>query len=304
MKPETRSYYEQAIQRAVERIATRLDDALELETIAADACLSPFHFHRIFRGMVGETPLELSRRLRMERAAWQLAQTDRAVTAIAFDAGYEAHEAFTRAFRSSYATSPSGFRQRSYPRIELAAACGVHFSPDGRVPAFIPRDSGGRTMDVKIENMPEMRVGAVHHVGPYNQIPNAFKKLGEIADKTGLVKQPGLKMLAIYYDDPETTPADQLRSEAALTVPADAAMPAGLDEQFVPAGRYARTTHIGPYEQLGDTWARLMGEWLPASGERVADSPSYEIYRNTPMNAPKDKLQTDLYVPLKAVPDR
>src|SRR5205085_11626663 len=128
MKPETRSYYEQLVQRAVERVARTLDQALDLETIAREACLSPFHFHRIFRGMVGETPLELTRRLRLERAAWQLAKSDRAVTAIAFDAGYEAHEAFTRAFRTAYATSPSGFRERRYPRIELAATCGIHFT--------------------------------------------------------------------------------------------------------------------------------------------------------------------------------
>jgi AraC family transcriptional regulator len=299
MKPETRSFYEQVVQRAVDRIATRLDDALDLETIASDACLSPFHFHRIFRGMVGETPLELSRRLRMERAAWQLAKTDRPVTAIAFDAGYEAHEAFTRAFRTAYSASPSGFRQRTYPRIELAATCGVHFNPDGIVRAFIHRDSGGRTMDVTIENMPELRVGAVHHVGPYNQIPNAFRKLGEIANASGIVEKPGVAMLAIYHDDPETTPANELRSEAALTFGADAKLPTGLDEHRLPGGRYAHTTHVGPYEELGDVWARFMGEWLPASGERIANSPSYEIYRNTPMDTPKEKLRTDLYIPLQ-----
>jgi AraC family transcriptional regulator len=42
-----------------------------------------------------------------------------------------------------------------------------------------------------------------------------------------------------------------------------------------------------------------MGEWLPASGERIANSPSYEIYRNTPMDTPKEKLRTDLYIPLQ-----
>jgi AraC family transcriptional regulator len=299
MKPETRSFYDQVVQRAIDRIATRLDDALDLETIASDACLSPFHFHRIFRGMVGETPLELSRRLRMERAAWQLAKTDRPVTMIAFDAGYEAHEAFTRAFRAAYSASPSGFRQRTYPRIELAAACGVHYNAEAIVRAFIPRDSGGQTMDVTIEHMPELRVGAVHHVGPYNQIPNAFRKLGEIANAAGVVGKPGAAMLAIYHDDPETTPASELRSEAGLTFASDAKLPAGLDEQRLPGGRYAHTTHVGPYEELGDMWARFMGEWLPASGERLANSPSYEIYRNTPMDTPKEKLRTDLYIPLQ-----
>ena len=136
MKPDTRSFYVRAVQAAIEHIAGHLDDALELEALARLACLSPFHFHRVFRGMVGETPVEFARRLRLERAAWRLRDKTRAVTEIAFDAGYETHEAFTRAFRAAYSTSPSGFRLRTYPRIEIAAACGyfdqAHMSNDFR----------------------------------------------------------------------------------------------------------------------------------------------------------------------------
>ena len=67
MKPGTRSFYALAVQRAIDHIAATLDEALDLEALASRACLSPFHFHRVFKGMVGETPLELNRRLRLER---------------------------------------------------------------------------------------------------------------------------------------------------------------------------------------------------------------------------------------------
>ena len=95
MKPDTRSFYEQAVQRAIEHIARSLDEALDLETLASGACLSPFHFHRVFRGMVGETPIK--------------------------------------------------------------------FVPVSR---FIPRDSGGQTMNVEIKEVPDLRVAAVRHFGP------------------------------------------------------------------------------------------------------------------------------------------
>ena len=265
MKPDTRSFYARAIQAAIEHIATHLDDALELEALARIACLSPFHFHRVFRGMVSETPLELARRLRLERAASRLKDTQQAITEIAFDAGYETHEAFTRAFRSAYSTSPSGFRLRRYPRIEIAARCGIHFTTDGVIPAFVPRDSGGLTMDVEIKDMPELRVATVRHVGPYNQIPRAFERLDAIARPAGLIRHSSA-MMAIYHDDPESTPQDQLRSDAALAVPEEVTLPDGLVEQHIAAGRYAKTIHVGPYEQLGDTWARFLGEWvLPAA---------------------------------------
>jgi AraC family transcriptional regulator len=297
MKPDTRSFYVRAVHAAIEHIAGHLDDALELDALARLACLSPFHFHRVFRGMVGETPLELARRLRLERAAWRLRDEERAITEIAFDAGYEAHEAFSRAFRAAYSTSPSGFRLRTYPRIEIAAACGVHFNDDGVIRAFVPRDSGGTTMEVEIKDMPKLRVGTVRHIGPYNQIPQAFERLGAIAGPAGLLSHAG-SMMAIYHDDPETTPQDQLRSDAALVVPEGISLPQGLAEQHIAGGRYARTVHVGPYEQLGDVWARFLGEWIPASGNRISDGVSYEIYTNTPPQVPKEELRTELYVPL------
>ena len=101
MKAQTRAFYEAAVVEAIERIADSLDDALDLQVLAKRAALSTFHFHRVFRGLVGETPLELHRRLRLERAAQQLCTTHDAVTTIAFAAGYETHEAFTRAFRQA-----------------------------------------------------------------------------------------------------------------------------------------------------------------------------------------------------------
>ncbi|HEY8470657.1 MAG TPA: AraC family transcriptional regulator [Longimicrobiales bacterium] len=297
MKPDTRSFYVRAVQRSIEHIAAHLDVALDLHALAARACLSPFHFHRIFRGMVGETPLELSRRLRLERAAWQLIHTDRGVTEIAFDAGYETHEGFTRAFRAHYGTSPSGFRRRKRPSIEIPATCGVHYTGDGVVTAFIPRDSGGRAMDVVIKDMPDLRIATVRHIGPYDRISEAFTRLGMIAGRAGLFTGPPT-MLAIYYDDPESTPPEQLRSDAGFVVPEDASLPPELTERRLSAGRYACTVHVGPYERLGETWARFMGEWLPASGYRLGEGVSYEIYVSNPMTAPDEEPRTELYIPI------
>jgi AraC family transcriptional regulator len=306
MKQETRSFYELAVQRAVEQIVANLDRALDLQALARGAALSPFHFHRVFRGMLGETPLELHRRLRMERAAWNLLHEDFPVTDVAFAAGYETHESFTRAFRLQYDSSPSDFRQSRHSsapgctapfRIELAARSGIHFPLQRPGITNLKFIQGEETMNVEIKEMKEMRVATIPHVGPYNRISEAFHRLGEIAGPAGLFG-PETAMLAIYHDDPETTPASELHSEAGIVVSPGAKLPQDLDEERIPAGRYACTTHLGPYEKLGDTWARFMGEWLPRSGRRMKDAASFEIYRNTPENAPKEKLETELYIPL------
>lgn len=308
MKRETRNFYEGAVRRAVERIVQGIDEALDLEDLANEAALSPFHFHRVFRGMVGETPLELHRRLGMERAAWALRNKEARVTAIAFDAGYETHESFTRAFRDRFGCSPSEFRRRRRvedgpdceraPQIELAARSGIHFVPDCPLPFNFDLFIGDQLMNAEIVDRPELRVATVHHKGPYNRISEAFGRLGNIAGKAGIIG-PSATMIAIYHDDPETTAEEDLRSEAGIVVPENASLPSELMEMRIPSGRYASATHIGPYEELGDAWARLMGGWLPSSGQRVGDGVSYEIYRNTPADTPKEKLRTELFLPLK-----
>jgi AraC family transcriptional regulator len=305
MKPETQSFYQAAVTRAAEAVAGALDDALDLERLARSAALSPFHFHRIFRGMLGETPLELHRRLRLERAAFCLRERSVPVIRIALEAGYDSHEAFTRAFRARYGRSPSEFRDHDGERagcvrpqqIEIAAPSGIHFEPQRSTPLAVHFNQGERTVNVEIKHMPELRVVAVRHVGAYNRISEAFGRLGDSAGRAGLLNEK-TTMLAVYYDDPESTPEAELRSDAALVIGEGVPLPDGTAEHRLPAGRYARTLHVGPYEELGDAWGRFMGQWLPQSGERLGHGHSYEIYLNTPMDVPKHELRTELYLSL------
>ena len=129
-----------------------------------------------------------------------------------------------------------------------------------------------------------------------SQIVQAFERLGSIGGPAGLFRHPGAAMIALYHDDPDSTPPDQLRSDAAISIPEDVPLPDGLVEQRLAAGRYACAVHVGPYEELGDAWARFMGEWLPASGYRVGPGTSFEIYRNTPADTPKHELRTEMYI--------
>lgn len=299
MRNETRGFYETVVRGAVDDITRDLDAALDLAQLAARAATSPFHFHRIFRGMVDETPLALSRRLRLERAAYWLATTDKSVATIAFDSGFETHEAFTRAFRAGYAMAPTTFRRRRTLRIQLAARCGVHYRPQGCTP-FTPVDRGVHDMNVDIAELGARRVATLAHVGPYSQISGAFGRLGEIAGAAGLFERTeDPEMVAIYYDDPEVTPPDELRSDAGVVIPDGWKKPDGLGELRLPAGRHARTTHVGPYEFLGDVWSKFLGGWLPSSGHRIGPGGTFEIYRNSPMTTPPEALITDLYIAIQ-----
>ncbi len=148
-------------------------------------------------------------------------------------------------------------------------------------------------MDVTIVDRPEQRVAGIRHIGPYMEIGREFGRLG------GLLKGPppaGSHMIAIYHDDPDTTPPDRLRSDAALTLSGHTPAPMGLIEQRVPAGRYARTVHHGGYEGLPGAWAALKA-WATQHGHTLGH-PGCEVYLNDPTATPQAELLTEVFMRL------
>ena len=105
------------------------EDNRTLTDMAGDAFASPWHFSRQVARGAGESPVALRRRVELERAAWQL-QQGRSVTDVAFAAGYESVEGFSRAFTRAYGTSP-GQRRAAAARADhwLPAPNGIHFHP-------------------------------------------------------------------------------------------------------------------------------------------------------------------------------
>ncbi len=132
-----RSRYEEeslvAMSRALRYVEANLDEPLNPECLADVACFSRFHFHRVFRAVVGESVMDHVRRLRLERAAYRLKTSHEMVGTIAFDAGYGSQEAFTRTFQAYYGIPPRMFRYSHAPYI-LPAASGIHYSRNGFSP--------------------------------------------------------------------------------------------------------------------------------------------------------------------------
>ena len=298
MQPETYKTYQERMLRVLVYIQQHLDEALCLDDLAALTHFSPYHFHRIFRGMVGESVKEHIRRLRLERAAMRLKCSDDPVTRIAFQAGYETHESFTRAFRAMFETSPSRFRgvHQAIPVPQVRS--GVHFAPDGQLNVLDPPYSGDPPMEAKIEEVKPMRVAFMRHVGPYHEVGGTWEKLMTWAGPRGLLG-PQMRCLGICHDDPEVTPADKIRYDACLVVD-DRFQPEGdVGAQEVAGGEYAVTTHHGPYEKLAETYARLCGEWLPSQGREPRSAPSLEFYLNNPQQTAPEDLRTEVRVPLQ-----
>lgn len=299
MKRSTLEDYKQRMLRVLLYIQQNLDEDTTLEQLAKIATFSPYHFHRIFRGMLGESVKEHIRRLRLERAAMRLKLSNLPISRIAFEAGYESHEAFTRAFKAVRGKTPSEFRSHSgaFPRHQSSPM--VHFREGGWIDDFEPRTSGGLKMDVKIERLEPMGVAFVRHISPYDECGRAWEKLCVHLGKKGLLGAD-TEFVGLCHDDPEVTPADKIRYDACCTVEADFVAAGDVGVTVIDGGEYARTTHFGPFEKLGDTYSKLMGEWLPRSGRECRAAPSLEFYLTDPEGTDPEDMVTDICTPLEA----
>jgi AraC family transcriptional regulator len=297
MRPTTLSEYRKRLLRVLVHVQQHLDEPLELEALAARAYLSPYHFHRVFTGMAGESLKSHIRRLRLERAATRLKLSRRSVLEIALEAGYETHEAFTRAFRANFGRSPSSYRARHRPPRDLRSPSEVHYRKDRPPGTFRPTPAPGAEFRVRVKTLRPVRVAFMRHVGPYRNVGSTWDRFLMWMGKEGLLGA-GSQFIGICHDDPDVTPARKVRYDVCVSVDEGFAPEGEVGVQVIPGGDHATLTHYGPYRRIGESYARLLGGWLPRSGRDLRPLPCFETYLNSPESTDPEDLVTDLHAPL------
>jgi AraC family transcriptional regulator len=280
----TLSDYAMRLERVFRWLADHLDDTLDLNRLAEVACMSPYHFHRIYHAMQGETAAETVRRLRLHRAAVELITGALPVPRIARKAGYGSQEAFTRAFKAAYGVPPARYR--------------ASFVPMPTTRTMEDAMETTMTFQATIRETPAISVAALAHRGDYQAIGSTFERLNALAGAQGLF-DAGARSFGVYYDDVSATPRDALRADACLSVPSGRTPSGDLRLLEIRGGRYAVTLHVGPYAELELHYRWLFGTWLAASGEEAADAPCVEEYLNDARTVPPSELRTEIWLPLK-----
>jgi AraC family transcriptional regulator len=307
-----RREYVGRVNRVMDYVHANLAGDLRLETLARIASFSPFHFHRVFKSVVGETLNDFIRRVRATTAATRLLNNPReSITEIAVQCGYSSPSAFAREFRVAFGTSASEFRRggrdaaRKIRQVEskngqAESKEGKDFTPP---PPYTPGISDTRrTMmkfSVEVKQMPEWNVVYARHIGAYNKVGEAFERVFKWAGPRGLVRFPETKSLAVYHDSPEVTDPSRLRSDACLTVPPGTKVDGEIGTMKIPGGLFA-VAHVEiEVTQFGEAWDRLIGEWMPKSGYQPDDRLCYEVYLNDPDAHPEKKWIVDICEPVR-----
>jgi len=283
MKPTTLARLHARLQCVADHLASHLDEPMPLDRLAEVASLSPFHFHRLWTAMVGETVASSIRRLRLERAAHQLRASAAPVTDIALAAGFAEAQAFARSFRAAAGASPSAYRATpwEWPTWSI---------PEN--PATPP------VLEVRLVRMDPVSIVAMRRTGAYtdNDLAEDFQVPWQWAQEEGLLDS----LRGIYgvpWNEPEV--AEVPLFFAGLDLGPCPVPPAPLETMVLAAGEYAVTRVVGPYDGIDAACAALYRDWLPASGRKPADAPLFHHYLDDPESTPEHALRTDIYLPLQ-----
>jgi AraC-like DNA-binding protein/DNA gyrase inhibitor GyrI len=247
-----------------------LDGQADLQRLARALGRSPFHFHRQFSQRVGETPRAYVERLRLERAAYQLAVYDTPVTEIALGLGFNAHETFIRAFRRKFRCAPSDYRRMTRALQTRRLERNRDF-----------RGDGCRLSEARFEPADPGWLLARRRIGPYADLDPAWADrtwtgLRAWADRRGLPTGP--LRIGLYPDDPGLTPPALQQSDLCLL----ASSPADGDDEVrcleLRGGTWAAIDHWGPMSTVGQAYSNVADAIRRSGTFAFAEGPPLHVY--------------------------
>lgn len=288
--------YEVCIQRTLDYIEENLQKRITLEELAELACFSPFHYHRVFQFLVGESVMDYVRKRRLSHAALRLLQSDDKVIDIAFDLGFQYHESFNRAFKKYYGRSPRAFRSATVHPVSLHQK------------AYLNRNRymGGIKMEMKLIKKPALHIIGYdlqtrntdgennreipkfwqHYIQNKlgHKIPNPLYKNQELGLCTEFNTATGEFVYMIGMEVAEGTPA-----------------PEGMSYRTFPEMEYAVFTTPKASEEnfvqsIQQTWMEVFSKWFPDSGYEHDGKVEFELYDERCYG--KENKQIDIYIPV------
>jgi AraC family transcriptional regulator len=246
-------------------VEAHFDEPLTLEAVADASGVSRHHLARAFGAAFGASPMRYVRCRRLSQAARTLAAGAPDILSVALEAGYDSHEAFTRAFRDLFGTTPERVR---------AAGCVSHLSlmePIKMIDEVLPTLAQPRFEDGKtllIAGLSQRRDDA-----SMSEVPSQWRQFAPFIGN--IPGQVGNTTYGVVCNGDGEGRIDYV---CGVEVSDFGDLPPELTAVRIPAHRYAVFTHTGHVSTIRQTWRTIWSQWLPESGLKSSDAPDFERY--------------------------
>jgi len=279
---------------------------VSLDALAARAGWSPFHFHRAFRKIIGETPKQYMLRLRLERAAARLATGSDPVLSIAADAGFASHEVFTRAFRRHFGVTPSTYRREALSGAPSATKARHLTLTDATAPCVglyhMHVESQPRRLSMPMLSIERRELTPAHVLIVRARCARheLSKTMGESFGKAfPYAMGTGVPLAGRPFTRYLSTGPGLFTIESGCVMASAAPGSGEVEAATLPGGPAAVAMHGGSYDTLGETYAE-MERWMEKNGLKPGSAP-WESYITDPVEHPDPaNWRTEIYWPLGA----
>ena len=285
MQADNRARYAERIERAIallERNASAGGTTL-VDELASAAALSPYHFHRIFRLMTGETVGAAVSRIRIGGSLHLL---DRSIPDAVAQSGYGTSQAFARAVKNQTGLTPSALQKDAQLRGEIGMSLAVS---DGA--------GGGRPpLSIIMTSVTPLVLAAIRNVGDYKELNGGFGQLVEcIAQQIDPQSITGL--YGIPYDDPHDVEPSKCHFDCAVSVEVEVKPQGRLSVLQIAGGPALRMVHNGDYDDIHENLDVLYAAVVYADLS-VSNRPLLIHYLDDPEGVPVEKLRAEIFLPL------
>lgn len=296
--------YKKRIVKIIRYIEDHLDSELSLEKVAELGAYSPFHFHRLFKLITGETLQSYVIRKKTEKSALYLAvRRELSIKDIYMDLGFSNHSAFNKTFRKYYGKSPSEFR-RSVPEnfhkiLPIESKNGQIDTIFHQYICNVENLLNWRKMniEIKVTTLKEMHLASVMSIGIKNVEPS-YDILIEWARRKHLLPRDDVKMISVYHDSFKVTPPDKVRIHAGMLL--DDKLKEQDGEVFpetIEAGRFIVGSGEFTLDDFEQCWVSLF-MWMNENHYTFRKSYPFEVYHSNFREHPEGKMYVDFCIPI------
>lgn len=304
--------YVSRINKVQDYIENNISEEFSLIRLSEIANFSPYHFHRIFYSITGETLFQYIQRVRIEKAAVLLLKNKKvSIMEIALECGFSNQASFAKAFKNYFNLNASKFRNEE--SIEKNINCKTESNlgkvltkrvcyNNAEINKWCYKGQEDISYVVEVKKVTEIKVIYVRHTGPYKKdvqlFEKLFSKLSTWAAKRNLISSDETKWLILFHDTPDITEDNKLRISVCMTVSEEVKVDGEVGSLIIPEGKFA----IGHFELKNDqyqaAWNAMFDDWFPVSGYQPDDGLSFELYPNVSPNNTKKQI-VDIYIPVK-----
>lgn len=291
--------YLERVNVAIDHVVTHLNEPLRLSAVAEAAAFSPYHFHRVFQAVMGETLADFVRRLRLDRALLLMNQPRRpSLTRIAMACGFASSSDFSRSFKQRFGAAPSAFDLAAWRKAHRAELEGLMDNASDRLHlARLPARANPDRFRVRIRDLPPRTVAYIRVQDPYagTGVVRAFERLLAWAERRGLADG---QWLGYQWENPELVPLERCRYHVA--VEAERFTPEGEVGRFrFPAMTVAQIEIRGGIDRELRALYWLYGDWLPRSGYVADDQPGFEAWIGRPFAHGFEHFELFIQLPIR-----